>query len=118
MGGIDSTVLPCGRFSVVDMTVLRGDAVIDAEDETAAVIRHDARNLPLDDATVDLIVTSPPYFALRSYRDAAWRIWQSDHFTKTRTTHLGGSARHPHMSSRIHGTLPITIIRYTGDTSK
>jgi DNA modification methylase len=29
----------------------------------------DARTLPLDDSTVDLIVTSPPYFRLRSYRD-------------------------------------------------
>ncbi len=48
---------------------MRPDAVIDAEDDTAAVIRHDACTLPLDDATVDLIVTSPPYFALRSYRD-------------------------------------------------
>jgi len=51
------------------VAVLNPDAVIDFEDETAAVIRHDARNLPLDDGTVDLIATSPPYFALRSYRD-------------------------------------------------
>jgi len=48
---------------------LRPSAIVDYEDDTAAVIRHDARTLPLDDGTVDLIVTSPPYFALRSYRD-------------------------------------------------
>jgi DNA modification methylase len=36
---------------------------------TATVIRGDARNLPLADNTVDLVVTSPPYFALRSYQD-------------------------------------------------
>ncbi len=48
---------------------LRSDAVIDYEDEQVAVIRHDARALPLEDGTVDLIITSPPYFALRSYRD-------------------------------------------------
>jgi site-specific DNA-methyltransferase (cytosine-N4-specific) len=36
---------------------------------TARVIRGDARNLPLADASVDLIVTSPPYFGLRSYQD-------------------------------------------------
>lgn len=35
----------------------------------AGVVRADARNLPLPDASVDLIVTSPPYFALRDYRD-------------------------------------------------
>jgi DNA modification methylase len=35
----------------------------------AAVIRADARALPLPDASVDLVVTSPPYFALRSYTD-------------------------------------------------
>lgn len=33
------------------------------------VLRADARCLPLEDESVDLIVTSPPYFALRSYRD-------------------------------------------------
>ncbi|MEU8199490.1 site-specific DNA-methyltransferase [Microbispora amethystogenes] len=36
---------------------------------TALVIRGDARHLPLPDASVDLIVTSPPYFGLRSYTD-------------------------------------------------
>ena len=36
---------------------------------TAVVIRGDARTLPLPDACVDLIVTSPPYFGLRSYTD-------------------------------------------------
>ena len=35
----------------------------------AVVICGDARNLPLPDASVDLIVTSPPYYALRSYTD-------------------------------------------------
>lgn len=36
---------------------------------TATVIRANARRLPLADNTVDLVVTSPPYFALRSYQD-------------------------------------------------
>ena len=36
---------------------------------TATIIRGDARSLPLADNSVDLVVTSPPYFALRSYRD-------------------------------------------------
>lgn len=35
----------------------------------AEVIRADSRSLPLADDTVDLVVTSPPYFALRSYQD-------------------------------------------------
>lgn len=34
------------------------------------LLRGDARSLPLADASVDLIVTSPPYFALRDYTDA------------------------------------------------
>jgi DNA modification methylase len=33
------------------------------------VVRGDARRLPLPDASVDLIITSPPYFGLRSYTD-------------------------------------------------
>jgi DNA modification methylase len=36
---------------------------------TAQIIRANARHLPLADNTVDLVVTSPPYFALRSYQD-------------------------------------------------
>ena len=36
---------------------------------TATSLRADARALPLADETVDLIVTSPPYWALRSYQD-------------------------------------------------
>jgi DNA modification methylase len=36
---------------------------------SARIIRGDARHLPLADNTIDLIVTSPPYFALRSYTD-------------------------------------------------
>lgn len=33
------------------------------------LIRGDAMQLPLADSSVDLVVTSPPYFALRSYTD-------------------------------------------------
>jgi DNA modification methylase len=36
---------------------------------TAVVIRGDARCLPLPDGCVDLIVTSPPFWQLRSYTD-------------------------------------------------
>jgi len=36
---------------------------------TAIVLQGDARALPLPDESVDLIVTSPPYFGLRSYTD-------------------------------------------------
>ncbi len=36
---------------------------------TAVVLRGDARALPLPDASVDLIVTSPPYWGLRDYQD-------------------------------------------------
>lgn len=34
-----------------------------------SILRGDARALPLADDSVDLVVTSPPYFGLRSYRD-------------------------------------------------
>lgn len=33
------------------------------------IIRGDARHVPLADDSVDLIVTSPPYYGLRSYQD-------------------------------------------------
>ena len=38
---------------------------------SAALIRSDATAIPLGDETVDAIITSPPYFALK------WRIWHS-----------------------------------------
>lgn len=36
---------------------------------TPTILRSDALALPLADDTVDLVVTSPPYFGLRSYTD-------------------------------------------------
>jgi DNA modification methylase len=36
---------------------------------SAIVMQGDARDLPFPDESVDLIVTSPPYFGLRDYRD-------------------------------------------------
>ena len=36
---------------------------------TARLLKANALSLPIADNTVDLIVTSPPYFALRSYQD-------------------------------------------------
>jgi DNA modification methylase len=36
---------------------------------SVVLLRGDARELPLADESVDLIVTSPPYFGLRSYTD-------------------------------------------------
>lgn len=36
---------------------------------SAIVVQGDAANLHLPDNSVDLVITSPPYFALRSYRD-------------------------------------------------
>lgn len=36
---------------------------------TTAVFRADARRLPLPNGCADLVVTSPPYWALRDYRD-------------------------------------------------
>jgi len=35
----------------------------------AVLIRGNALDLPIADSSVDLVVTSPPYFALRSYQD-------------------------------------------------
>jgi DNA modification methylase len=52
----------------------RADAACRADGTAAAsgevvIVRGDAARLPLPDGTADLIVTSPPYWQLRSYRD-------------------------------------------------
>lgn len=36
---------------------------------TASIVRGNARHIPLADNSVDLVVSSPPYFLLRSYQD-------------------------------------------------
>lgn len=36
---------------------------------SAGIVRGDASSLPLRNDSVDLVITSPPYFALRSYQD-------------------------------------------------
>ena len=36
---------------------------------SATILQANSRHLPLADNSVDLVVTSPPYFALRSYQD-------------------------------------------------
>lgn len=41
---------------------------------TVTLIKGDAGALPLADASIDLVVTSPPYWALRSYTDAGEHI--------------------------------------------
>lgn len=41
----------------------------------AAVVRGDARALPLPDDSVDLIVTSPPYYRQRAYTDDSGRVY-------------------------------------------
>lgn len=41
---------------------------------SAAIVKGDARDLPLADATVDLVVTSPPYFGLRAYEDGGMPV--------------------------------------------
>lgn len=50
------------------LTFTDPDAVFYQEDRLT-LLRGDAANLALPDNSVDLIVTSPPYFGLRSYKD-------------------------------------------------
>jgi hypothetical protein len=53
-------------------TVLAGGVPV----RRGAVFSLDARTLPLSDETVDLIVTSPPYFNLQTYAWDNWlRLW-------------------------------------------
>ena len=50
-------------------TMTTGDQPMNTPPGRTLVIRGDAASLPLPDGSVDLIVTSPPFFALRSYTD-------------------------------------------------
>lgn len=60
------TVVPENDAEMIDVEGL----VVAGHAGRGAVVRQgDARSLPLADGSVDLVVTSPPYFALRSYQD-------------------------------------------------
>jgi DNA modification methylase len=68
--------VPTGVPAVPQVDVVELDPVAEARaavtfsgGDGAALLRSDALRLPLADNTVDLVVTSPPYFALRSYQD-------------------------------------------------
>jgi DNA modification methylase len=63
-----------------------------------SLIRGDAVTIPLADNTVDLIVTSPPYFALRSYTDACGtcggrEVVQNGTNGQGKSTLVGGGTR-------------------------
>lgn len=52
---------------------------------TAQIIQGNALALPLPDSSVDAVVTSPPYFGLRSYQDGGQHYdgHQLDLFSET-----------------------------------
>lgn len=41
---------------------------------SALLAKGDAKSLPVSDGSVDLVVTSPPYFGVRSYRDSGGHV--------------------------------------------
>ena len=71
VGGFSVTYLPDrGWARTVDGVPLITDpAAVYYSEDRLTVLRGDAAHLPLPDNSVDLIVTSPPYFGLRSYKD-------------------------------------------------
>ena len=44
----------------------------------ASVYQGDSRHLPLEDGTVDLVCTSPPYWGLRKYSGEQESVWGGD----------------------------------------
>ncbi len=58
---------------------------------TALIVRADARHLPLADASVDLVVTSPPFLNLRSYQDGG-RHYEGQVGTGTRGQFHGAAS--------------------------
>lgn len=53
---------------------LTKEANVHRRDARTAVIQNDARSLPLPASSVDLIVTSPPYFSFREYQEEEGRL--------------------------------------------
>lgn len=64
---------------------------------SALVLRANALSLPLPDESVDLAMCSPPYFALRSYRDHAFVMGPDGKVVEERSHFPGqiGSEAHP-----------------------
>jgi hypothetical protein len=68
---------------------------------TARIIRADSRALPLADDSVDLVVTSPPYFGLRSYQDGGEHYaGQIGDESTPAGVHRRAARRHPRVHAR------------------
>lgn len=74
MTAVDKPVAATGARPVRGLRKPTPSAAHGAPVGPPVLLRGNARRLPLADASVDCIVTSPPYYALRSYRDAGVHI--------------------------------------------
>lgn len=70
---------------------------------TARIKRHDARKLPLDDCSIDFVITSPPYLNAIDYVRCSkftlvWMGHQVSELQKLRSTNIGSERSFPAIS--------------------
>lgn len=92
-----STVDPIERFPIAARDIARRHAALDASRPALSSLRleeGDARKLPLDDESIDMTMTSPPYLTaidyLRGHRmTLVWMGWTLPELRKLRSTAIG-----------------------------
>ena len=105
-------VRPFKRFLTAVGVVLRASTFGSKKFPSATVSRADARTLPLDDASVDLVITSPPYLNaidyLRGHKlSLVWMGHRVEELRRLRSTNIGAecSKRSPFHSKNIRFSL-------------
>lgn len=98
---------PLEQFLIRSRRNLNGIGELNTNGQTAAIIEGDAQSMPLLDASVDLIVTSPPYANAIDYMRAhkfslVWLGKPISELSKLRTTYIGSER----LRSAPEGNLP------------
>jgi hypothetical protein len=79
------------------------------------IIRGNALNLPLADSSVDLIVTSPPYFGLRSYQDTPQLCDRCRELLGVGSAYSYPATGHPDYDRNLREALPLRAPRGSED---
>jgi SAM-dependent methyltransferase len=93
-------IRPFEKFQSALEQVLRGSHFSSSHNLPAAVVRRgDARAIPLNDSSVDLVITSPPYLNaidyLRGHKlSLVWMGHQIDELRKLRSGNIGSERSH------------------------
>jgi hypothetical protein len=117
-------IRPFKRFLIAVEAVLRGSHFSPGRKLPSATVSHaDARKLPLDDASVDLIITSPPYVNaidyLRGHKlSLVWMGHRVGELRNLRSSNIGAECSRPAALETDHVRSALRAMCDLGELSK